>query len=126
MKFRNPNTGEVFDNIREAREAYCTFIGSCFICKIPKQGCAEYCLEHPQEAAELMGYEVVKEERSCPRTYCEDRATTLLKACLDLFERQENSFYVLDVTHEPVFYDGGEYDGTCLANDIREYLGMEE
>lgn len=64
MKFKNPKTGEVFDNIREARATYCTFVGSCFMCKIPKQGCVEYCLEHPREAAELMGYEVVEEEKS--------------------------------------------------------------
>lgn len=56
----------------------------------------------------------------------ENRAKTLLRACLDLFERQENSFYVFDVRYEPVFYDGGEYDGNCLANDIREFLGVEE
>lgn len=68
MKFRNPETGEMFDNIDKAREYYCNNNGiTCDHCKfsfdhnmldIP---CAQYCKRLPEEAARLMGYEVVDE-----------------------------------------------------------------
>lgn len=43
MKFRNPETGEIFDTIIEALERYCQ--------------------DHPQELLILMGYEVVEKMR---------------------------------------------------------------
>lgn len=69
MKFRNTETGEMFDNIDKAREYYCNNNGiTCDHCKfsfdhnmldIP---CAQYCKRLPEEAARLMGYEVVEED----------------------------------------------------------------
>lgn len=47
-----------------------------------------------------------------------NRAKTLLKATKDLLEKQENSYYVLNLLEETVFYDGAECDGTCLKDDI--------
>ena len=47
-----------------------------------------------------------------------NRAKTLLKATKDLLEKQENSYYVLNLLDEAVFYDGAECDGTCLKDDI--------
>ena len=47
-----------------------------------------------------------------------NRAKTLLKATKDLLEKQENSYYVLNLLDETVFYDGAECDGTCLKDDI--------
>ena len=47
-----------------------------------------------------------------------DRAKTLLKATKDLLEKQDNSYYVLNLLEETVFYDGAECDGTCLKDDI--------
>ena len=71
MKFHNPETGEKFDNIDKAREYYCNNNGiTCDHCKfsfdhnmldIP---CAQYCKRLPEEAAYLMGYEVVEDEPS--------------------------------------------------------------
>lgn len=47
-----------------------------------------------------------------------NRAKTLLKATKDLLEKQDNSYYVLNLLEETVFYDGAECDGTCLKDDI--------
>ena len=54
------------------------------------------------------------------------RAIELLKACKDLLEKQVNSFYVLNVLEETVFYDGTDCDGFCLLEDIKSYLGYED
>lgn len=47
-----------------------------------------------------------------------ERAKTLLKATKELLERQDNSYYVLDLLEETVFYDEAECDGYCLKEDI--------
>ena len=67
MKFRNPETGEVFHNLQQASEAFCsTYDSFCQGCPIDKVNDACSCLawikEHPHEAARLMGYEVVEDE----------------------------------------------------------------
>lgn len=66
MKFRNPETGEVFKNLQQASDAFCsTYDSYCQGCPIDKAngGCAcwDWIQEHPYEAARLMGYEVVEE-----------------------------------------------------------------
>lgn len=52
----------------------------------------------------------------------EDRAITLLKACHNLLSKQKNSFYVLNLLTETVFYDDADCDGYCLSDDIEDYL----
>ena len=47
-----------------------------------------------------------------------ERAKILLKVTKDLLEKQENSYYVLNLLEETVFYDGAECDGGCLKEDI--------
>jgi hypothetical protein len=47
-----------------------------------------------------------------------DRKAVLLKACLDLLKKQDESSYVLDLRQETVFYDGTDCDGYCLMEDI--------
>ena len=62
MKFRNPETGEVFFTIREAWTAFmCP--GPCGDCNLQRGStCEKEWIEaHPNEAARLMGYEVVEE-----------------------------------------------------------------
>lgn len=54
-----------------------------------------------------------------------DRKVILLKACRDLLEKCNNSYYVLDVMTETVFYDGAECDGGCLLEDIKAELELE-
>lgn len=66
MKFRNPETGEVFNDLQQASDAFCsTYDSYCQGCPIDKVngGCAcwDWIQEHPYEAARLMGYEVVEE-----------------------------------------------------------------
>ena len=71
MKFRNPETGEMFDDIISAREPFCGQ-NICVVCPVPSslkehslpydaRNCSEFCEKHPHEAARLMGYEVIRE-----------------------------------------------------------------
>ena len=52
----------------------------------------------------------------------EDRKVTLLKACRDLLNKQNESPYVLNMLEELIFYDGAECDGHCLLEDIEMEL----
>ena len=66
IKFRNPKTGEVFHNLQQASEAFCSNYDSfCQGCPIDKvsmgRSCRAWIQEHPHEAARLMGYEVLEE-----------------------------------------------------------------
>lgn len=51
-----------------------------------------------------------------------DRAKTLLKATGNLLKKQEDSYYVLNLLAETVYYDEAECDGSCLLDDIRYWL----
>ena len=55
-----------------------------------------------------------------------DRSKVLLKAAYDLLKKQNESYYVLNLLEETVEYDNCMCDGYCLAEDIAEYLGIEE
>ena len=65
MKFHNPETGEVFEDMTAARFAFCRM--KCKSCPISclqnedETRCDIFCCDHPHEAARLMGYEVVEE-----------------------------------------------------------------
>lgn len=52
----------------------------------------------------------------------EDRKVTLLKACRDLLNKQNESPYVLNILEELISYDGAECDGYCLLEDIEMEL----
>lgn len=54
----------------------------------------------------------------------EDRKITLLKACVALLEKQDNSPYVLNLLEETVFYDDVDCDGYCLLEDIKIELEL--
>lgn len=49
------------------------------------------------------------------------RAEELLKACTQLFNKQLESLFVLNMLEELIYYDECECDGFCLLEDI-EYL----
>jgi hypothetical protein len=51
-----------------------------------------------------------------------ERAKILLKATKDLLEKQADSYYVLNLLSETVFYDGSECDGNSLKEDIDYWL----
>ena len=71
MKFRNPETGEVFSGSILRR--YKPFCHATICSKCPLQGpvtncadtsdCSIWAVEHPHEAARLMGYEVVEDSK---------------------------------------------------------------
>ena len=65
MKFRNPETGEVFD-VRTGVERFC-YGKECDTCpmynRCPNDFCSEWAVDHPHEAARLMGYEVVEDSK---------------------------------------------------------------
>lgn len=66
MKFRNPETGKVFEDMTAARFAFCRM--KCKSCPIScfqnedETRCDIFCCDHPHEAARLMGYEVVEDK----------------------------------------------------------------
>ena len=63
MKFRNAKTGEVFD-VRTGVERFC-YGKECDTCpmynRCPNDFCSEWAVDHPHEAARLMGFEVVED-----------------------------------------------------------------
>lgn len=71
MKFRNPETGEVYTNILSVLEYYCDSMKDCDYCVLRepvqryrgnKRPCHTYAVDNPHEAARLMGYEVVEDD----------------------------------------------------------------
>lgn len=75
MKLRNPETGEVFNNLQQAADVFCLNYDSyCQGCPIDKanggRACRAWIQEHPHEAARLMGYvEENKEENMVKELY---------------------------------------------------------
>lgn len=71
MKFRNPETGEIENDINAVGEKYCnvkqitTLCKDCELERLAKSrgfnSCVNFQNEHPHEAASLMGYEVVED-----------------------------------------------------------------
>ena len=51
-----------------------------------------------------------------------ERAKTLLKATLDLLQKQDDAHYVLNLLTETVSYDDADCDGYCLMDDIRTWF----
>ena len=67
MRFRNPETGEVFLSISSAADYFCRendcFLQTCPLkAKTDGKPCADWANAHPHKAASLMGYEVVEDE----------------------------------------------------------------
>lgn len=68
MKFRNPETGEVFNTIKQAVQNHCSFHCNSRACPYwESAGCVgmlkRYTVDNPHEAARLMGLEVVEDEK---------------------------------------------------------------
>ena len=50
-----------------------------------------------------------------------------MKATHDLLTKQKNSYYVLNLLAQTIYYDEAECDGSCLMEDIEywfEEMGM--
>lgn len=71
MKFRNPETGKIYDFEGKERltSGFCAGI-PCKACPIRrhrgKMSCREYVLNNPNTAARLMGYEVIEDDDPAP------------------------------------------------------------
>lgn len=70
MKFRNKETGKVFFG---SSDDFCSRTGNCNFCPIASRvdgiistevECVDWVQNHPKEAADLMGYELIMEESS--------------------------------------------------------------
>lgn len=51
-----------------------------------------------------------------------ERSEILLRACLEIINKCEDSSYVLDFAQQTAFYDDAECDGLCLKEDIESFL----
>jgi len=54
-----------------------------------------------------------------------DRKEILLRAVLEILEKQEKSHYVLNFFEQTAFYDEAECDGYCLMEDIKSCLELD-
>ena len=136
MKFKDPETGEVFDDIRNAMDKYCEQkyckvdgeISKECVCQLPNKltgysdGCSNYCLRHPKEAARLMGYEVIEDEQDKPT-----RASILeeAKRCVCGQREQdygspENNFRLIASLWEPYIQQ------RCVGNGADVSIGPED
>ena len=76
IKFRNPDTGEIFNNLQQAADVFCLNYDSyCQGCPINKanggRACRDWIQKHPHKAARLMGYvEENKEENMVKEQMC--------------------------------------------------------
>ena len=83
MKFRNPQTGKIYDFEGKERltSGFCVGI-PCKACPIRrhrgKMSCREYVLNNPNTAANLMGYEVI--EGDAPTPECDSQGAAFDRA----------------------------------------------
>lgn len=83
MKFRNPQTGKIYDFEGKERltSGFCVGI-PCKACPIRrhrgKMSCREYVLNNPNTAANLMGYEVI--EGDAPTPECDSQGVAFDRA----------------------------------------------
>lgn len=55
-----------------------------------------------------------------------ERAKVYIKAMHDLLQKQNDSYYVLNLLEETVLYDGVDCDGYCLYEETGEWLEWQE
>lgn len=65
-----------------------------------------------------MSYEDLKREY--------ERAKVFVKAAHDLLQKQKDSYYVLDLLAETIFYDDADCDGYCLYEETGEWLEWQD
>lgn len=126
---QNPEEPTEYENLQDALNAYNE------ITYAPNEGYTHKCLAIevwvPVSGDEETGFDrelftsfIGLDEPIPP--YNNHRAKTLLLATRDLLNKQKESFYTLDMLSETVTYDGTECDGSCLIEDIENYLDIEE
>lgn len=151
MKFRDKKTGqEVSENIREIADGYC-MAHDCFWDKCPMEDaakgepCAEWIKAHPIEAARLMGFEVVEDEKEDSMFYSQSlEVLNPAKAIREAKEKEANmdkpricevlgfdvgeQFYIADsycnpyhITPEGLIEDKDGDVQDCIALDLINY-----
>ena len=116
MKFRNPETGEVFLSISSAADYFCRendcFLQTCLLKeKTDGKPCVDWANAHPHEAARLMGYEVVEDGHDGDTAGISDAFNRMAK------EMRENA----GETREPQLNAGKEeanMDKPCNGCDV--------
>lgn len=147
MKFKDPRTGEVFDNIKQGVHTYCDR-RRCEECAIHDRGtCYGWPRKHPAEAAKLMGFEIIEDKYLCGTCDRNDgmcytsnppkRKCTITgkfhfydDEC-DIEETltgEKNKYHlaeVLGVTEDEVWYYPKFSELYRIHNSIRQYLNDE-
>lgn len=139
MKFRDPETGEMYIGILNAMNHYCDSKKDCDDCQIKepvqvykgqKHPCYAYVADNPHEAARLMGYEVVEDETEDSMFYSQSlEVLNPAKAIREAKEKEANMdkpriCEVLGVEPEEKF-DAGPYKDAYvdLFGIIRTNIG---
>ena len=136
MKFRNPETGEVFEDMTAARLAFCRT--QCKPCPIScfqnedETRCDIFCYDHPREAARLMGYEVVED----------DTENYLPSNLTEFYAKPGEKWWVRTVNHEKeanmdkplkdwTLGELSDYckkvvdpDGNCFNCEAKKHIGL--
>lgn len=136
MEFKDPETGEVIDDIKDAMDRYCEQkycksdgeISKECVCQLPNKltgyadGCSNYCLRHPEEAAHLMGYEVIEEEQEKPT-----RASILDEAKRCVCDWKEKDYGIYDNSFETVAELWRTYiEQGCVDDGVDVFLGPKD
>ena len=104
MKIIDRKTGDVFDNIGDARRYFCKkYGGSCIKCPVRLHGndwnCFSYVWRHPADTAKLMGMEVIEDDGCDPEW--SEAGKKFYKSLLDPYEAIEDT---------PMGADGNDAD----------------
>lgn len=123
MKFRDLETGEAFENTCDDTTFCGQYIG-CINCPVGNvklnYDCTEWVNEHPHEAARLMGYEVVEDEKEEIKM---DKPRICEVLGVEVGEPFSIDGYLVDYGMVQVCEDG-KIRRRC-SDEIREVTGME-
>lgn len=137
MKFRS-KTGEVALTIEQALEQFCDSKKDCDYCELrepvqqyagTKKPCHEYVRANPYEAARLMGYEVVEDDKVVEIDQVKKEADTdKPRICEVLGVEVGEQFYIADsycnpyhITPEGLIEDKDGDVQDCIALDLINY-----
>lgn len=150
MKFRNPETGEVFDDIEKARGRYCEHkyckddgnVPKKRLCPLPNKltgysdGCNNYCWRYPEEAASLMGYEVINDDaasalegfaKALEKAAKPTRASILDEAKRCVCDWKEKDYGIYDNSFETVAELWRTYiEQGCVDDGVDVFLGPKD
>ena len=131
MEFRNPETGEVLVRLDTIRLGFCS--AKCKECAISywnnheKSRCDVFCNGHPHEAARLMGYEVVEDDREGQDAFI---TQTICRAALDKWGKENQTRMIFEemaeLQKELCKEARGENNTDAIAEEIADVKIMLE